>query len=347
MSKGVNYIPTKKRNEKKRKENITCICCGEKKNDLEFWTSRSKLYEGIGGRLVICKDCLYDIYNGYIEKYKKEYEALEYKFEIEDDHYFERQAMRRICMILDVYYADRVFDSVLNAKNCVNILGTYFRNINLGQNKDKTFDNTIAEDTQKVVVMPLPDTFKIAEITKKTKKFFGLGFTDEDYMFLQKEYDDWTSRHECETKAQEEIFKDIAFNRLFKLKALREDKPTKDLDAAFQNLLDSGNLKPKQAKTTNLDDKQSFGLILDKCEMTRPLPEIDEDLRDVDGIGLYVDAFVRGHTCKMLNVKNAFSRVYTKVMEKFTVKKPEYSSDEDSEVLFDAVFGTNENIDKL
>ena len=38
--------------------------------------------------------------------------------------------------------------------------------------------------------------------------------------FLKREYDDWTARHECKTKTQEEIFKDICFNRLQNWKAL-------------------------------------------------------------------------------------------------------------------------------
>ena len=44
----------------------------------------------------------------------------------------------------------------------------------------------------------------------------------------------------------------------------------------------------------------------------------------------------------MLNVKNALSNLYSSVMKKFTVNKPEYNLDEDdydSEINFDTIFG--------
>ena len=88
-----------------------------------------------------------------------------------------------------------------------------------------------------------------------------------------------------------------------------------------------------------MSDAQTFGTLIDKWENTRPLPEIDERLKDVDKIGLYLDVFFRGHLSKMMGLKNATSNLYTKFMKKYTVNKPEYSDDSNSEVLFDTIFG--------
>jgi hypothetical protein len=41
----------------------------------------------------------------------------------------------------------------------------------------------------------------------------------------------------------------------------------------------------------------------------------------------------------MMGLKNGFSNLYTKFMKRYTVKKPEYSDEENSEVLFDTIFG--------
>ena len=41
----------------------------------------------------------------------------------------------------------------------------------------------------------------------------------------------------------------------------------------------------------------------------------------------------------MMGIKNAFSNLYTRFMKKYTVSKPEYNDDENSEALFDAIFG--------
>ena len=89
-----------------------------------------------------------------------------------------------------------------------------------------------------------------------------------------------------------------------KKKAIKEGKSTKDLDAQQQNWLDTGNLKPKQNTMDTLSEAQTLGTLIQKYEETRPLPEIDEELKDCDKIGLYIDAFYRGHSCKMLGIKN-------------------------------------------
>ena len=42
----------------------------------------------------------------------------------------------------------------------------------------------------------------------------------------------------------------------------------------------------------------------------------------------------------MMGLKNAFSSLYEKFMSKYTVKKPQYDEDFDSEALFDQIFGS-------
>jgi hypothetical protein len=39
-----------------------------------------------------------------------------------------------------------------------------------------------------------------------------------------------------------------------------------------------------------------------------------------------------------MGLKNGLSNLYNKYMKKYTVKKPEYSDEENGEVLFDAIF---------
>ena len=51
--------------------------------------------------------------------------------------------------------------------------------------------------------------------------------------------------------------------------------------------------------------------------------------------------FFKGHLSKMMGLKNAFSALYERYIAKYTVKKPEYDEDVDSEVLFDKIFGKN------
>ncbi len=322
---------------KTTKNKHTCLYCGKEYVDTNFYNSNSKFYTRIE-KIPYCKQCIEEFYQFYFDKYTNEGCLTP-----------ERKAVKRLCMAFDIYYREDVFNSSLNKikEGDINIspMGQYMKVIQLFQyNRNKeTYENTITKEEEKEFIANIPiedsDDFKADE---KTIEFFGSGFTDSDYKFLKREYEDWTARHECKTKTQEEIFKDICFNRLQNLKALQKGEETKDITAAFQKMLDSGKLQPKQNSGDTTADNQTFGTLIDKWENTRPLPDIDEELKDVDKIGYYVDTFFKGHTCKMLNVKNAFSNLYSSMMKKFTVNKPEYNLDEDdydSELNFDTIFG--------
>ena len=158
-------------------------------------------------------------------------------------------------------------------------------------------------------------------------------------MFLENEYQDWVTRYECETKTQEIIFQRIAFKTWEIMKATRNGQPTKDLDASLQSLLSSGDLLPRQDKNNSASDSLTFGQLIDKWENEQPIPEPTDEFKDVDRIGLLIDVFFKGHLAKMMGLKNAFSRTYENFMKKYTVNKPEYDEDTDSEILFDQIFG--------
>lgn len=320
---------------KTTKNKFVCFYCGNEYVETNFYKTNSEFFSGIG-RLPYCKQCIENLYRHYFERYTNE-GCLNP----------ERKTIKRLCMIFDIYYLEKVFISSMEKikKDNVNIspMGQYMRMIQLSQyNREKqTYENTITEEEQENFSMSsISDMSDEIDIDQKTIDFFGSGFTSEDYKFLKREYEDWTARHECKTKTQEENFKDICFNRLQNLKALRKGEDTKDITASFQKMLDSGKLQPKQNSGEAMADNQTFGTLIDKWENEKPLPEIDEELKDVDKIGLYLDVFFKGHLAKMMGLKNGFSRLYSKYMKQYTVEKPEYEGDEDSEALFDAIFGS-------
>jgi hypothetical protein len=218
--------------------------------------------------------------------------------------------------------------------------------IQYNRNKE-TYDDTMAQEEKDGFVIPTISNISSEDrnVDEETIVFFGAGFNDGDYEFLKREYNDWIARHECKTKAQEEVFKRLCFKQLEILKATQKGEDTKDLDATFQKLLDTAKLQPKQNSGDTTADNQTFGTLIDKWENTRPIPEIDEELKDVDKIGLYIDVFFKGHLSKMMGLKNGLSNLYTKFMKNYTVEKPEYSDEENSEILFDAIFGNQSSED--
>lgn len=320
---------------------LHCLCCNKEYDNKEFYQSDSELHKSIG-KIPYCKECIDKLYQGYLEKYKK----LKY---LNPD----RKAIERICMIFDIWYNEAFLDEIINQpdrKVNTPLIALYLKKIKLYQYRNKNYDTTIQEKYK--ALKESGKTLSIFEETEKSQnetiekaiKLFGKGFENEDYMFLYEQYCDWTIRHECETKAQEELFKRICFKQLEIYKATLEGLDTKDLDRTFQELLSTSKLQPKQNTGETMADNQVFGTLIDKWETTRPVPETDEELKDVDKIGLLIDVFFRGHLAKFMGLKNGFSNLYEKFMKKYTVEKPEYNDEEDIEILFDAIFG-NQNMD--
>ena len=317
---------------KTTKSKCTCFYCGKEYVETNFYNSNSEFYSNIG-KIPHCKQCIEKFYQQYFEKYTNEGCLAP-----------EKKAVQRLCMVFDIYYSEDAYNSAINSatKREMNIspMGAYMKIIQLQQYKNKSYENTIYEAEQENFAMAsISEISGETTVDQKIIDFFGSGFTDEDYKYLNREYNDWTARHECNTKAQEEVFKRICFKQLEILKATRRGEDTKNLDATFQNYLDTAKLQPKQNAGDTTSDNQTFGTLIDKWENERPLPEIDEELRDVDKISWYVDVFFRGHLAKMMGLKNGLSNLYSKFMKKYTVEKPEYDIDENSEALFDAIFG--------
>lgn len=310
-----------------------CFNCGKEYVESNYYKSNSEFYVNMG-KIPYCKQCVGKLYQYFLEKYSNE-GCLNP----------EKKAVRRLCMTFDMYFSEKLYNDAINdakrRKIDITAMGAYIKMVQLKQGKDKTYDNTIHEEEQAGIANAFAEmaTEKETEVDNKTVRFFGAGFAPEDYEFLQEQYSDWTARHECNTKAQEEIFKRICFKQLEILKATRRSEDTKHLDATFRDLLDTAKLQPKQNASETTAENQTFGTLIGKWENERPLPEIDEELKDVDKIGLYLDVFFKGHLAKMMGMKNGHSRLYSKYMKQYTVEKPEYENDEDGEALFDAIFG--------
>lgn len=322
------------KDKRTKKDKFVCFYCGNEYVETNYYKSNSIFYSNIG-KIPYCKQCIERFYQSFYEKYTNE-GCLNP----------EKKAVKRLCMIFDIYYKEDVYNSAIDSakKREMNIspMGAYMKMIQLSQyNRNKeTYEDTITqEERENFVVNIATDISDSVKIDEQIMNFFGSGFKEEDYIFLNREYEDWIARHECKTKAQEEVFKRLCFKQLEILKATQRGEDTKDLDATFQKLLETAKLQPKQNSGDTTADNQTFGTLIDKWENTRPLPEIDEELKDVDKIGWYIDVFFKGHLSKMMGLKNGLSNLYTKFMKKYTVEKPEYSDEENSEILFDAIFG--------
>ena len=254
------------------------------------------------------------------------------------------ESVQKMLLKMDLPYIDSLYKAQVknvadasSEKNRHSAFAQYIVAIkSLPQYNSKTWaDSEFAPDDD---MNPDYEQKEVKKTIKAGKKRFG-NYPNEDLMFLENEYQDWTTRYACESKAQELLFKRICFKELEIDKAQKSGKDTKEMDKTLQELMSSLSVKPSQKNSNSLTETMTFGQLIDKWEQEKPIPEPDEEFKDVDKIGLYIDVFFKGHLSKMMGLKNAFSALYERYIAKYTVKKPEYDEDVDSEVLFDKIFG--------
>ena len=307
-----------------KREFYCCRCERKFKRQLgNFPASQSPLFSANNHFLPVCRHCIDELFDHYTRVLGSE-----------------EAAIRRVCMKFDIYFDDSLCEASRKISAGRSRIHTYVSRANLRQYAKKTYDDTLdAENGLAVESLDDLKENKAAKVTQKTVKFFGFGFSEDEYKVLQDQYDDWISRHECKTKAQEELFKNLCINQLMMQKAAQGGGRIDNLMDTFQKLLGSANIKPTQTSENVLAEANSFGMLIKKWEDEDPIPEPEPQWRDVDGIRHYINVWFLGHLCKMMGIKNTYSKEYEKELARSRVEKPEYVGDEEEISGLDDMFG--------
>lgn len=175
-------------------------------------------------------------------------------------------------------------------------------------------------------------------------KLFGRGFTNEDYLYLQDQYDEWKERTQVDSKSQETYIVRICFKLLDIWKAQRSGRDTEKLDKSLNDLMASANLQPRQNVSNASTDSLTFGQMIEKWEMERPIPEPLDEFKDPDGIGKFLRVWFKGALMRALGLDGGYAQEYDDYIEKYSVQKPTSIDDEDSieDDEIDKIFGKNE-----
>lgn len=302
------------------------------KQDGNFLSNNSPLYENNNKRITICNTCMDEL--------------LEHYTTLLGD---EKLAIRRLCEKFDWYWSDVAYDYATKATNYKSMIRAYVSRLGLAKFRGKTYDDTLEEERVSNIINNIEDYNSDDDginISAETVKRFGKGLSIDEYEFLEEQYNDWITRYECTTKAQEEIYKNLSISQWNILNAQVNNGDVPKAQKAFQELLNTANIKPAQTAAEKLTEENTLGSLIAKWEneYEEPIPEPPERWKDYYGIGRYVSIWFMGHLSKMLGLKNSYSRLYEEEMEKFKIERPEYADNEDA--LFDAVFGSNINTEE-
>lgn len=290
---------------------------------------KSQLFKGNNGYLPFCRSCVETLFECYTNFYCGN----------------EEHALRHICQMFDWYYSPFASSmTIKKAKLGKSRVGAYPGAMQTTQvaRKGTCFADTMVEEQMVTNWTPVIENEDgtISEnhdedefvVTKEIMKFWGKGFKADQYEFLESEYKDWCTKNVCNTKSQQEIYKNIALAQLNIRIAQQTGGKVVDAQKALQDLMSSAAILPKQTADNVLADTQTFGTLLKKYEDSDPIPEPDERWKDVDGIRKYMNAWFRGGLAKALKIKNENSELYDEEVDeykKYTVEKKTVDEQED------------------
>lgn len=324
--------------------NTVCRKCGKSYSRVKgfFPVSHSLLYKGTG-YLPYCRDCIEGIFSSYLEECQSA-----------------KDACRQVCRKLDLYWSQNLFSSIEMQNTSHTIMSNYLLKINATKYAGKSYDDTLREEgkmwswaqnsTREILYSSLVNNGEEADndfvITEDIIEFWGEGYSAKTYQILENKKNRWNEKlpEWCSPD-------DIAIETLIRQICLMEfeidrerlaGRPTTKLVDSLNSLVGSMNAKPAQKKSEESSygsNAAPLGVLLYKYENKRPLPEIDDDLKDVNGIKKYVFTWL-GHLCKMLGKKNGFSRLYEEEIQKYRVEHPEYSGENNEELYMDILSET-------
>lgn len=312
-----------------------------------FYSCFAEMWRGIK-HLPICKQCtdeLYELYLGECQNAKA--------------------AVRQMCRKLDLVWAEQLFDNAEVKETPHTVFVAYLNKINAVNRAGQCYDDTLREEgvlwrftrLAKGIHLKYEETEESLNagkdvvqkqydnpISDEVVAFWGRGYMPDMYRDLEERKEFWMSRYESPDDLDQShigIIRQVCMLEVTINRDVAAGKPIDKNVNSLNTLLGSLGLKPVQQKGEDNDAalEQPLGVWLARYEKKRPLPEVDEELKDVNGLIKYITIWCKGHLAKMLGVRNSYSKLYEDEMERLRVEKPEYADEEDEEFLADFLSG--------
>lgn len=315
-----------------------CTKCKTILTTEKFWTSDSIVDSNC--LCHICSNCANDL---FAEIYRRRHLKTD-DFEITAENIVfdstTEEVFRELCALVDLSFKYDAFyqcqthvESYKNTGKKLNkIFGVYKSKLSSVTKQNGSITERLVfanSDPSKIVEDVRKQMYEGFELDSEMIRFWGTT-KKEELEFLENEWYQLTTRFECDSYATEMLFQEIAQQRLI-IKNKRQQGASVDKELkTLQDLLGSANIKPVQETGANSTEQMTFGTLIKKFENDKPIPEPDEEFKDVDGIMKYISIWFFGHLCKMLGIKNEFSKMYEEEMAKYRVELSEEEIQDDT-----------------
>lgn len=174
---------------------------------------------------------------------------------------------------------------------------------------------------------------------KEIIKLFGAGFTNDDYLYLQDQYDDWCARTQVDSKSQQTYVVQISLTLLDIYKDRKAGRDVTNKLKALDTLMNAANLQPKQNVSNAATDSLTFGQLIERWEEEEPIPEPDPELADVDNIQKNLRVWFGGWLAHALGLNIPLSKEYEDEVAKYSVEAPEVTEVQSSSAVYKELFG--------
>lgn len=320
-------------------DGVYCHRCGTKypQRKRYFPVNYGILYKGVG-YLPYCKECIDAMYNGYLEVCREP-----------------EVAARQVCRKLDLYWNKSLFEQATRKSTPRTLMSMYLSRLSAATYTGRSYDDTLAEEgslwsfpgtTIQDIYIPVSEAGEDTEedarkISDEVIAFWGNGYSPSMYMELEQRKKYYLTK--IKDRGELDVGTEILVRQICNLEVsiARDSAAGKSIDKSvnsLNNLLGSLNLKPTQRRDEDIDAELAstpMGVWIYRYENKRPLPEIDDQLKDVNHIKKYIFTWM-GHLCKMLNIKNGYTRLYEEEIRRLHVEKPEYDGDDDEALMIRA-----------
>lgn len=215
-----------------------------------------------------------------------------------------------------------------------NDAGDYIRMMNsMPQYKLNTYEDSSLFDENKTIQQATkikPQTLNEDELNELID-FFGEGYEEKDYIYLITEYEDYLNRYEVDSKSLENLIKEICLTQLDIRKKRANGDKVDAQQKTLQDLLGSSNLKPVQETGNQAVEAETFGTLIKKWEITKPVPEPLDEWKKGDRVGKYLRVWFTGHLLRMMGIENKEDKEYYDELSQYTIEaSPDNLEDEEN-----------------
>ena len=296
-------------------DSVYCRKCKNTKKPTDFYAAVDP-YLDANGVMSVCKECVSTIYTG--------------EYNVEHDI---RRAVYKTCKILNILYSESAIQALeTQIKNQERlgddskIFGLYkARIIPTMRGTDgmaKGVGATVPELTFQYETSNIPERSENINFdgSQGVIDTWGVGFSVEDYRFLEKELANFKSTHKADSYAEVVLLKEVCYKLLEIQKKRIKEQSTATLVKELQALMGTLAISPDKVNVASAGKSmETFGKWIEEIENFKP-SEYFEDrsiYKDVDNIESYGEKYI------------------TTPLRSFVLQSPDFSSEELEKMLDD------------